>query len=208
MEEDHQGGIEGIFGFSIPMGIDHLPSVDDYWSSRVETRSSITLLLQIGFLGGVSVISPGTCTLWTMMILLPEETPRKVRPLINHLSDKFATPSKDVAVDEAMIKFQGRSSLKQYMPAKPIKRGIKVWVLGDSSNGYFSRFDVYTGRKEDRQVGLGAHVVQTLTEDLKDKHHHVYFTFSLVISSLKIWRKMVSMVVGRLERTERNFLLA
>ena len=34
---------------------------------------------------------------------------------------------------------------------------------------------MYTGRKEDRQVGLGAYVVQTLTEDLKDKHHHVYF---------------------------------
>ena len=78
-------------------------------------------------------------------------------------------------MDEAMIKFQGRSSLKQYMPAKPIKRGIKVWVLGDSSNGYFSNFDVYTGRKEDRQVGVGAHVVQTLTEELKNKHHHVFF---------------------------------
>ena len=56
----------------------------------------------------------------------------KVRPLINHLSSKFSSlyePSKDVAVDEAMIKFQGRSALKQYMPMKPIKRGIKVWVL-------------------------------------------------------------------------------
>ena len=34
----------------------------------------------------------------------------KVRPLINHLSSKFCLlydPSKDVAVDEAMIKFQG-----------------------------------------------------------------------------------------------------
>ena len=74
----------------------------------------------------------------------------KVRPLIDHLSSKFETlyePSKKVAVDEAMIKFQGRSSLKQYMPQKPIKRGIKVWVLGDNSNGYFSRLDIYTGRK-------------------------------------------------------------
>ena len=43
----------------------------------------------------------------------------KVRPLINHLSSKFSSlydPSKDIAVDEAMIKFQGRSALKQYMP--------------------------------------------------------------------------------------------
>ena len=102
----------------------------------------------------------------------------KVRPLIDHLSSKFSSlydPSKDVAVDEAMIKFQGRSALKQYMPMKPIKRGIKVWVLGDSTNGYFSRFQVYMGREENREVGLGAHVVKSLTSDLKHKYHHVYF---------------------------------
>ena len=91
----------------------------------------------------------------------------KVRPLITHLSNKFASPyepSKEVAVDEAMIKFQGRSSVQQYMPKKPTKRGIKVWVLGDSTNGYFSRFDVYTGKGEGRVEGLGAHVVKKLTK--------------------------------------------
>ena len=88
----------------------------------------------------------------------------KVRPLIDHLSSKFSLlydPSKDVAVDEAMIKFQVHSALKQYIPMKPIKHGIKVWILGDSTNGYFSRFQEYTGRQENREVGLGAHVVKT-----------------------------------------------
>ena len=102
----------------------------------------------------------------------------KVRPLIDHLSCKFSSlynPSKDVAVDEAMIKFQGRSALKQYMPMKPIKRGIKVWVLADSTNGYFSRFQVYTGRQDNREVGLGAYVVKTLTNELKHKNNYVYF---------------------------------
>ena len=65
--------------------------------------------------------------------------------------------------------------MKQYIPMKPIKRGIKVWVLGDSTNSYFSRFQVYTGRQENHEVGLGAHVVKTLTSDLKNKYHHVYF---------------------------------
>ena len=32
-------------------------------------------------------------------------------------------------MDEAMIKFQGRSSLKQYVPFKPVKRGIKCGSL-------------------------------------------------------------------------------
>lgn len=30
-----------------------------------------------------------------------------------------------------MIRFKGRSTLKQYMPNKPIKRGYKVWVRAD-----------------------------------------------------------------------------
>ena len=60
-----------------------------------------------------------------------------------HLHD----PHCEVAVDEAMIKFQGRSSLKQYIPMKTIKRSIKLWVLGDSHNGYFQKFEVYS-RKE------------------------------------------------------------
>ena len=143
----------------------------------VKTLSFTMPLLQTGSHDGISARSPGTCTSSIMTILLHEEDDwlGKVRPLIDHLSSEFETlyePSKNVAVDETMIKFQGRSSLKQYMPKKPIKCGIKVWVLGD---GYFSRFDIYSGRKEDREVGLGAHVVKKLTENLKDKYHHVFF---------------------------------
>ena len=84
-------------------------------------------------------------------------------------------PNRDLAVDEAMIKFQGRSSLKQYMPMKPIKRGIKVWVLGDSRNGYFSRFQVYSGKENTTESGLGARVVKDLTSHIKGKNHHVFF---------------------------------
>ena len=62
------------------------------------------------------------------------------------------------------------------MPLKPTKRGIKVWVAADSTNGYFSRFEVYTGKKNNTtEHGLGARVVKTLTSDLKGRHHHVYF---------------------------------
>ena len=91
----------------------------------------------------------------------------KVRPLINHFQEKFSSLYNlncEIAIDEAMIKFQGRSSLKQYMPMKPIKRGIKVWVRADSRNGYFSLFDVYTGKKQG-----------TVEHQLQGKCHHAYF---------------------------------
>lgn len=36
---------------------------------------------------------------------------------------------RDVAIDEAMIAYKGRLSFKQYLPAKPVKFGIKVHLL-------------------------------------------------------------------------------
>ena len=50
-----------------------------------------------------------------------------------------------------------------------------MWVLGDSTNGHFSQFDVYTGKGEGRVEGLGAHVVKKLTEYLKNQNHHAFF---------------------------------
>ena len=63
----------------------------------------------------------------------------------------------------------------RYMPKKPVKRGIKVWVLGDSENGYASNLQVYIGKEESAEKGLGSRVVKDLTRHLKDKHHHVFF---------------------------------
>ena len=56
-----------------------------------------------------------------------------------------------------MITFKGRSTLKQYMPQKPVKRGIKVWALADAINGFVSMFQVYTDKQGNTvQKGLGA----------------------------------------------------
>ncbi len=103
----------------------------------------------------------------------------KVRPLMNYLHSRFKlvyNPGQNLAVDEAMIKFQGRTSLKQYMPKKPIRTGIKVWVLGESSTGYFSRLEVYESRKgTTTENGLGARVVRDLTRDFQHRWHRCFF---------------------------------
>nr|CAH7769898.1 unnamed protein product [Callosobruchus chinensis] len=73
-----------------------------------------------------------------------------------------------------MIKFKGRSSLRQYMPMKPIKRGYKVWIRADET-GYVCQFQIYTGKVSDAsEKNLGARVVKDLTH-LIGKGHHLYF---------------------------------
>ena len=173
--------LKAYLGFCILMAVNYLPEVEDYWkkdniyhytpiASRITRERFRELSRYLHFVDNT--------------ILPPREDPsydrlQKIRPFIQHCSERFQavySPHKEVAVDEAMIKFQGRSSLKQYMPLKPIKRGIKVWVLADSHNGYFCKFDVYTGKTGDTiERGLPARVVKSLTTDLKGKNHHVFY---------------------------------
>ena len=71
----------------------------------------------------------------------PQEDPNfdklhKVRPLIDTLTTKFLTlynPHRENSIDEAVVVYKGQSSLKQFMPKKPIKRGFKI-RLCDNEN--------------------------------------------------------------------------
>ena len=52
----------------------------------------------------------------------------KLRPLITSLKENFVKlydASRYLGVDESMILFKGRSSIKQYNPKKPTKRGCE-----------------------------------------------------------------------------------
>jgi len=104
----------------------------------------------------------------------------KLRPLIDRINERFQSQciqTTSQSVDEEMIAFKGRSSLKQYMPLKPIKRGYKVWLRCDSSTGYSYQFEVYCGKSPDQttEVGLGNRVFTTLTESLSARDVHITF---------------------------------
>ena len=84
-------------------------------------------------------------------------------------------PSKNQTIDEGMVAFKGQLSYMQYMPAKPIKHGIKIWMRCDAESAYLHQFDIYLGPGQNSQNGLGYDVVMKLCQDLVGKKHHVYF---------------------------------
>ena len=162
-------------GFNILMGINRQPSTDDYWkkdpihyykpiAQRISRDRFRDISKYFHFVDNSTLSLIGSANYDKL---------GKVRPLIKHFQERFLSlyyPNCEIAIDEAMIKFQGCLSLKQCMPMKPIKRGIKVWVRADSRNGYFSQFEVYTGKKEATvEHQLGARVVKDLTKELQDK---------------------------------------
>ena len=128
----------------------------------------------------------------------------KIRPLIEKLNIQFSgawNEAEALSVDESMILFKGRSSMKQYNPMKPIKRGYKIWCIACMS-GYIYRFEIYQGKKEEAsvqaQLGLGGRVVVELTAPLASKHHMVYFdNYFTSIELLYYLKKKVFVRVGQ-----------
>ena len=45
----------------------------------------------------------------------------------------------------------------------------------DSKSAYLHQFDIYLGRGQNSEYGLGYDVVTQLCEQLHGKNHHVYF---------------------------------
>ena len=74
------------------------------------------------------------------------------------------------------MKGKGRNPVKQYMPAKPIKRGSKLWCIGCSCSAYLWDFQLYAGKEGNAsEGGLSTRVVCDLCHPLLDNQHHVVY---------------------------------
>ncbi|GBP91012.1 PiggyBac transposable element-derived protein 4 [Eumeta japonica] len=143
--------IRAYLGVLIMMGLNPLPDVELYWSSDpFYNNSEMTKAFPIVRFKKISE---------NLHLNDNEKVPTresqnfdklyKVRPLIDSLNiifQKETANSSIQSIDECMVKFKGRSSLKQYMPKKPIKRGFKVWARCDAKSGYLYQFEIYTGK--------------------------------------------------------------
>ena len=172
--------IRAYIGFMILMGINRLPEIRDYWSTdkslryapiadRISRDRFEEITRYLHFTDNDKLPARGEDGFSRL---------QKVDPIISALKQKFKAvyyPHSQLSVDEAMIPFKGRSSMKQYLPLKPVKRGFKVWAMADALNGYLYDFNVYTGATGERETALGEKVVLTLSEPLKGKHHQLFF---------------------------------
>lgn len=59
------------------------------------------------------------------------------------------TPGEFLSLDEAMVPWKGRLSFRQYLPNKPDRFGVKLYVISESVSGYISNFEIYTGKDFD-----------------------------------------------------------
>ena len=129
----------------------------------------------------------------------------KVRPYFDRLRTNFLhqfKPSSEHSLDEAMVGFKGRSSIKQYMPMKPTNRGYKVWCRCDAKTGYICDFHLYTGASGSPEQSLGTKVILQLAEPLFDKGYHLYF--DNFFSSVTLAQTLLQRKTGMIATTRAN----
>lgn len=167
--------LKAFFGLIINMGMNEKPEIGDYFSNNwvdyqpfFKDVFSKERFLQIFW--NLHVSPPpsgrvaGTLT-----------RSGKVRNVAAYLDKKFReyfVPQHEVSVDESMIGFKGRILFKSYNKDKPIKWGIKVFVLSDSTTGYICAIEPYFGKTTtDRLIrpdlGATSRVVLHLVDKLK-----------------------------------------
>ena len=139
--------MKAFLGINFIMGIDKLPSLEDYWSTdkcigndkiqNVMTRTRFQSILQnLHFSNDDN----------------DDKTDKsyKIRPVIEHLNKVFAeslSNSPFQSVDKHMCKFKDRWIMKQYIKNKPIKWDFKYWYRCDSETGYRYQLELYQSER-------------------------------------------------------------
>ena len=74
----------------------------------------------------------------------------KIRWMLDEVRDRCKamwSPNQQMTVDESMVMYKGKyCSVRQYMPNKPVRFGIKVWAATDALSKYLWNFDIYCGK--------------------------------------------------------------
>lgn len=155
----------GIIGY---MGLDQKPSLKDYWStdpfykndicSSAMSRNRFEILLMMWHFSNNEECQSG-------------DRLHKIQPLLDMLLQRFKAafvPGETICIDESLIPFRGRLIMRQYIPNKANKYGVKVFKLC-CNGGYTYNAKIYSGKQEEKQKDLASKVVLELTLDLLGK---------------------------------------
>lgn len=105
----------------------------------------------------------------------PYDKLSRIRNLSSHIQEcsiKYYKPSKKLSIDESMIKFKGRHSLKQYMPMKPNKWGFKAFLCCEATTGYCLNHIFFAGanKREFKPYNIS----MILVEGYRNQDFHIF----------------------------------
>lgn len=143
--------LQAFIAMNIAMGMLRLPQIRDYWVTEdiistpwfppIMSRDRFFQILRYLYLVDSSLQCKKGEEGYDPLF--------KVHPLIDHLSAVFPhyyQPECHLSVDEMMVGIRCHVSFLQYLPKKPTKFGIKIFINSEAKTGYVLSFQVYTGK--------------------------------------------------------------
>ncbi|XP_046398660.1 piggyBac transposable element-derived protein 3-like [Ischnura elegans] len=196
--------IKKLFGILIYMGVVKMPKLSDYWSKNFIYRNDVA----------PSHMSRNRFELLLRMLHFSnneensnKDRLHKIQPLLDKIICNYQelyTPGEILCVDESIIPFQGRLALKQYIPQKRHKYGVKIFKLC-SGKGYVWNMKIYAGRERDARRSVPTAVVMQLSEKLLDAGRTIvtdnYYT-SLELANSLLDRR--THLLGTLRKNRRG----
>ena len=88
-------------------------------------------------------------------------------------------PDCELSLDEGMIPTKNKLSIKQYIKDKPIRWGLKTFLLCESSTGYIINAEIYTGKIDadpelPAELGVTGSLVARLCKPYNGRNHCVF----------------------------------
>ena len=166
--------LKAWIGCLIAMGLNKLPDIKMYWdttwklslvANRFTRKRFLSIKKYLHLADNEDIVDQKDSS---------SDRIGKIRPLLNLLVANFKAnyqPDCYLTADEDICKFKGRNKLKQYLRAKIVKWGYKIWKLCDSTTAYVLDLDVYLGKNSKNSSPYDA--VMGLMEGYLDKHHVV-----------------------------------
>lgn len=171
--------IKIFIGFLIFSGYHTLPSERDYWSEEEDLGISLVknAMSRNAYLKIKSVIHFQDNS-------KVEENKKdksfKIKPLLEKVNNNFRKWGifhQNLSIDEMIVRYYGHNTLKQFIRAKPIRFGYKLWAMC-GHDGYCYNFSLYCGKEEGTSPTdpLGTRVVTKMLSVVEDPtSHFIYF---------------------------------
>ncbi|XP_030009855.1 piggyBac transposable element-derived protein 2-like [Sphaeramia orbicularis] len=197
--------LEQFIGTLVYMSILRLPRSRMYWSNmcRVQQVADVMTRERWNELKNFLHFSDNSA---------PNNSDRlfKIRSLIDFLLPKFQALPQDqmLSVDEQIVPFKGRTSLKQCISKKLYKWGYKIFVLRDSK-GLVHSFDIFTGKTDpapgEEDIGESGNIVLKLAQVIDGSVNHLLY-FDKWFSSVDLFVALANKGILALGALQPNSL--
>ena len=183
-----------FLGIVILSGYHSVPSETDYWSNQPDLHVAVVS----------EAMSRDTFQQIKKYIHLADNQQltkgdkaakvQEVYNLLNKSLQQFGMFHANLSVDESMVPYRGRNSMKMYIKGKPIRFGYKLWMLA-GADGYPYKLIIYQGKESQQTTEpLGTRVVKSLLQVVEDistpSDHYLFmdnfFTSYQLLSELRL----------------------